>query len=243
MPLPQRKKATRGECTAQAFRAGSFGGSEAAVRINPPGTPFFEDDLAAVVAAGVSTIMLPKAEQPDDLAAVAARLAKDTALLLLIESPLGVANVLSLANAAPRTEALCFGHADFSLQMGLADTDSANPVVHHARCSVAIAAKAHGLTPIDCVHVAVKDDEAFTADTAFGLSLGYEGKLCIHPRQAERVNEIYTPSAAQVAYAERVVAGWEEALHEGHGVLTIDGKMVDAPLVAQQERVLARARR
>jgi len=240
--VPPAQKAEARACVVEALRAGGFEGSEPAVRINPPGTPFFEDDLAALAAADLGALMLPKAERPDDVREVGARLRADTRLLLLLESPRGVADALALG-ASPRADALCFGHADFSLQMGLAAADPSNDVVHHARCQVAIAAKANGLAPIDCVHLAVKDEAAFRADAALGLSLGYEGKLCIHPRQVEWVNEIYTPSAEQIEYARRVIEGWNAAQREGSGVCILDGKMVDAPLVTQQQRLLARVGR
>ncbi len=237
---PERKPEARA-CVAEALQAGGFGASELAVRINPPDTPFFEEDVAAMVAAGARTVMLPKAERPASIQSVAARLGGETNLLLLIESPLGVADALSVGAATSQAEGLCFGHADFSLQMGLPRAEASNPVVHHARCSVAIAAKAHEIAPIDCVHLDVRDDRAFRADTEVGLSIGYEGRLCIHPRQAEIANEVYTPSDAQVEYARRVLDGWERAREDGTGVFTIDGKLVDAPVIAQQRRLLARA--
>ncbi len=239
---PEGKQDARA-CVAEALGAGGFGSSEPAVRINPPGTPFFEDDVASVLAAGATTVMLPKAERAHDIASVASKLGQATTLLLLIESPLGVADALAVAGATPQVHGVCFGHADFSLQMGLTQADTANAVVHHARCGVAIAAKALARAPIDCVHLAVRDEAAFRADTALGLSLGYEGRLCIHPRQAEIANEVYTPSADQIDYATRVIDGFDEARQRGVGVCTIDGKLVDAPVVAQQRRVLARAGR
>lgn len=85
-----------------------------------------------------------------------------------------------------------------------------------------------------------QDDAAFRADTARGLAMGYEGRLCIHPRQVELGNAIYTPPAEQLDCARRIVEGWEAASRAGTGVFTVDGKMIDAPLVAQQRRILVR---
>jgi citrate lyase subunit beta/citryl-CoA lyase len=164
-------------------------------------------------------------------------------VLALVESPAGVANAAAIAKSSPRVEALCFGHADFALLMGLAEADAATGVVYHARCALAIAAKACGLVPIDCVHLAVRDETAFRRDVEMGMQLGYEGKLCIHPRQAEIANEVYTPGPEAIAYARRVVEAWQRAEAEGRGVFTLDGRMIDAPLVAVQQRVLERARR
>ena len=273
---------------AEALRAGGFGATEVAVRVNAPGTAYFEADLAAVIASGGRAIMLPKAESAAGVAAVAGLLQKlerergdakelkekpggvsaaageagrsskgrvarpaadgdeDEAgarLLLLIESPAGVADAVAIGRAAPNAAALCFGHADFSLQMGLAEADAAHGVVFHARCTVAIAARACGLAPIDSVFLAVRDETGFREDVALGLRLGFDGKLCIHPRQVEIANELYTPGAEQVGYALRVLELWRQAEDDARGVVTLDGKMIDAPIVAAQRRILERARR
>jgi len=250
---PQQKVEARGNVAA-ALRDGTFGDTELAVRINAPGTPYFEADLEAMIGAGAPTIMLPKSESVEQIVAVAQRIEtlergfREThgaaaKLLLLLESPAGITNAFALGRAAPRIEALCFGHADFALSMGLTEADASRGIIYHARCALVIAAKACGVAPIDCVHLAVKDEQAFRADTELGLRLGFEGKLCIHPRQVGIANEVYTPSREQIEYARRVVEAWQTAKREGRGVFTLDGKMVDAPLVAVQQRVLERARR
>jgi len=249
---PDRKADARANIAA-ALRAGTFGNTEAAVRINAPGTPYFEADLEAVIAAGGRTILLPKSESVEQIVAVARTIASleqqqptpgaATKLLLLVETPAGIANALALGGSTPRIEALCFGHADFSLSMGLTEADAARGIIYHARCNVVIAAKACGVAPIDCVHLAVKDEQAFREDAELGMRLGFEGKLCIHPRQVEITNAVYTPSREQIDYALRVIEGYERAQADGRGVFTLDGKMIDAPLVAVQRRVLERARR
>jgi citrate lyase subunit beta / citryl-CoA lyase len=247
---PQKDEARRN--VAAALRAGGFGAAEMAVRVNAPGTPYFEADLEAVIGAGGSTILLPKAESADGVVVVAEALQtierrhgkpeQGTKLLLLVESPSGIADALAIGRASPRVEALCFGHADFSLSMGLTQADAARGIVYHARCALVIAAKASGASPIDCVHLAVKDEKAFRDDTEIGFHLGFEGKLCIHPQQVKIANEVYTPSQEQIDYARRVVEASQLAEAEGRGVFTLDGKMIDAPLVAVQQRVLERAR-
>jgi citrate lyase subunit beta/citryl-CoA lyase len=250
---PQQKAEARA-IVAAALRDGGFGDTELGVRVNPPGTPYFEADLEAVIGAGARTIMLPKSESIEQIAAVADTITtlergfRETPgaaarLLLLIESPEGVANATAIGHATPRVEALCFGHADFALSMGLTEADASHGIIYHARCTVAIAAKACGVAPIDCIHLAVKDEEAFRRDTELGLHLGFEGKLCIHPRQVEIANQIYTPGKEQIEHAMRVVEAWERVEREGRGVFTLDGKMIDSPLVAVQRRVLERARR
>jgi citrate lyase subunit beta/citryl-CoA lyase len=249
---PQQKVEARAN-VVQALRAG-FGDTELAVRINAPGTPYFDADLEAVIRAGGRTVMLPKAEDAQELARLGDKIAdlaggttatggSRVGILALVESPLGIVNAFAIGRAMPAIEALCFGHADFSLQMGLAEADASHGVVYQARCSLVIAAKACGVAPIDSVHLAVKDDRAFREDAELGLRLGFEGKLCIHPRQVEIANQVYTPSPEQIDYARRVIEGSARAEAEARGVFTLDGKMIDAPLVAVQRRVLDRARR
>lgn len=226
-------------CVGEALRSGKLGTAEVVVRINPPGTPFFDDDLEALRAGPLPTLMVPKAQSAAEISSLADKLGERARFLLLVETPRGVADALAIGQAASTVEGLCFGHADFSLEMGLRGADVTNPSVQHARATLAIAAKANHLAPIDCVHLAIRDDPGFRDDTQLGLALGYEGRLCIHPRQVELANEIYTPSEAQLDYARRVVDAFEKS--SGSAVVTVDGKMVDAPLLAQQRRLLMNA--
>ncbi|MBX3023973.1 CoA ester lyase [bacterium] len=248
---PAAKGEARG-LVAAALRAGGYGASEPAVRVNAPGTPWFGADLAATVAAGAAAIMVPKAERAGELAAVAERLdglerahgrpPGSVRLLALVETAAGIADAFALGAATPRLEALCFGHADLARDLRLAGADAARGVLHHARCALALAARGRGLAAIDCVCLAVRDAEAARADARLGLELGFAGKLCIHPQQVAIVNQVYTPTPAQIARARRVVSAWRTARRDGHAVLTLDGMMVDAPLVAAEEQVLERAR-
>ncbi|MDJ0867149.1 MAG: CoA ester lyase [Myxococcota bacterium] len=247
--IPEKESAR--EQVAAFLREGEFGGSEPAVRVNPPGTPYFDDDLDAAIRAGAAAILLPKSERPDALVRVADRMRAldaecgegETRLLALVETAAGIAQVASLPHASARLEALCFGHADFSTDMGLAGASAAEGVLLHARCTLAIAARAGDVAPIDTVFLDVRDEAGFREDAALGARLGFEGKLCIHPSQVPLANQVHTPGSEQVEYARRVVEAAEQARVEGRGVFTVDGKMVDEPLIAAQRRVLERARR
>ena len=125
----------------------------------------------------------------------------------------------------------------------LIGADASGGVIFHARCALAIAARAAGVSAIDCVFLDVRDERAFREDAACGQRLGFEGKLCIHPTQVRIANEVYTPTAERVDYAPREDEGWNRALAEGSGVFSLEGRMIDAPLVALERRVLERARR
>jgi citrate lyase subunit beta/citryl-CoA lyase len=249
--LPDKDRA-RGQVAA-FLAAGEFGGAEAAVRVNPPGTPYFEDDIEAAVGSGAAAIMIPKSARAQDLEGIALRIQGlersrqggdrgPVRLLALVETAAGLMGAGELA-ACVRVDALCFGHADFSRDMGLAGPDPASGVLLHARCSLAIVAHACDIAAVDTVFLDVRDDDGFRQDARLGASLGFEGKLCIHPRQVGIANEVHTPDAQEVAYALRIREAAREAREQGKGVFTVDGKMVDAPLIAAQERVLERAQR
>ncbi len=240
------RKADARALVAEAMRAGAFGTTEVGVRVNAPGTPYFETDLEAVVGAGGRLLMIPKAESARDVSVIAEALpALEPALrlLLLVESPKGIASAPAIAGASARIDGLCFGHADFTLEMGLAEADASRGIAYHARCQVVIAAKAAGVAAIDSVHASVRDEAAFREDAELGLRLGFDGKLCVHPRQAEIVNQVYTPARERIDRALRVLEAWEQAEKEGRGAFTLDGKMIDAPLVAVERRIVDRARR
>jgi citrate lyase beta subunit len=239
--LPARKREAR-DLVAALLRQGGFGPAEPAVRVNPPGTPEFELDLATVVAAGARAILVPKCESAAGLAQLAAQLEEPVRLLALLESAAGVVAAAQLAAASPRVDALCFGHADFCLDMGLQEADASRGSALHARCAIAIAARAARVAAIDTVCLDVRSEAAFRSDAALGAELGFEGKLCLHPAQVAIANDLFTPTRAQIEDAQRVVEGFDRAREQGRGVFVLDDRMVDAPLVAQKRRVLERAR-
>ena len=212
------------------------------VRVNALDTPWGAQDIRAVGAAGAQGVLIPKCDSPVTLAQADALLAGSaTRLVALIETPAGVFDLPALTAATPRLAALGFGHADFSHAAGLPDMRSDAGLVWHARAQIALAAKARGLLALDCVGLEVRDEAAFHADAALGRSLGYDGKLCIHPLQVAVVNALYAPDDAAIAHARRVLAAWDAARAQGLAVIAVDGRMVDAPVVAAARRTLARA--
>jgi citrate lyase subunit beta/citryl-CoA lyase len=234
---PEQKPEAR-RLVADALRTGRFADVEVVVRVNAPGTADFEADLEAVIGAGGRRIMLPKCERPEPMRT----LPDGVMVLALVETPAGIVNALAIARATPRIEALCFGPADFAFEMGLRETDASRGILYHARCMLVIAAKASSVAPIDSVHLAVKEEKAFREDAEVGLRLGFEGKLCIHPRQVEIVNQVYTPTAEEMDHAARFLEAAERARAVGRGVFTLDGKMIDAPAIAAARRTLGRTR-
>ncbi|MFV0672230.1 HpcH/HpaI aldolase/citrate lyase family protein [Variovorax sp. tm] len=209
------------------------------VRINAAGTPWHDDDCAqvgALAAQGlIAGIVLPKAERAADLSRLATAAGPSAVLVPLIESAAGLAAVDELA-AGPQVLRLAFGNLDFQADLGLAcDADEAELVP--VRLALLLASRRAGLAaPIDGVTPDWRDALRLAADTARARRGGFGAKLCIHPDQVAPVHAALGPSAQELAWARRVVAAIREA---GGGVVSLDGRMVDAPVVRLAERLLA----
>lgn len=208
------------------------------LRINAAGTAWHEPDLALARALAPAALMVSKAESVSGLAAVANAAGADCALVPLIESLAGL-DALDMLVRAPQVIRMAFGHLDFQLDVGMA----AGPEEHElspVRLAMVLSSRRAGLpTPVDGVTVATDDDERLRRDTARAKRLGFGGKLCIHPAQVEHVNAGFSPDAAELAWAERVVAALQAA---GGGVVTLDGRMVDAPVLSLAQRTIAKKR-
>jgi citrate lyase subunit beta/citryl-CoA lyase len=215
---------------------------EVCVRVNPVGSGA-GDDVDAVLAGGegFDAVMLPKAEDADDVETLGRLLAEADAsapVLALVESAPGVLNAQGIAAADP-ADALVFGAEDLSADIGATRTDEGTEVLH-AREHVVLAASAAGIDAIDTVYTDIEDTEGLADETRFAAQLGYDGKMAIHPAQVAPINDAYTPSDDEIEWAERVMEAKREADAAGRGVFRVDGEMIDAPLVAQAERVLER---
>jgi len=233
---------------------------EVCVRVNPTGIAA-DDDLrgvldgasgeeeetddepsAASAAETLDSVMLPKTEEADDAETLADLLDERDAevpILALVETAAGILSAESIAGV-PEVDALVFGAEDLAADVGATRTDEGTEVLH-AREHVLLAASAAEVDAIDTVYTDIEDTEGLRDETAFAIQLGYDGKMAIHPAQVAPINESFTPDPERVEWAENVLAAKEEADAEGRGVFRVDGEMIDAPLVAQAERVLAYA--
>jgi citrate lyase subunit beta/citryl-CoA lyase len=218
---------------AIAELAGSAG--TVLVRINPLGSEWFADDLAAVASSTADGMVLPKFESADVIGLLRSRLAPDAVLVVGLESARGVADCRELLTAP--VDAAYFGAEDYIADLGGSRTGAGAEVLY-ARSKVVLAARLGGVAAIDQVVTAVRDDDRFVADARAGAALGYTGKICVHPRQVELAHEVFTPTDAEVEHAEAVLH-----VAEAGGVGTVDGQMVDDVHVRMARQVLARARR
>ena len=233
--------------TARAQLADGFAQLPAAqrarllVRINAAGTPWHDDDLLLVAQlahdarAGLGGVVLPKAETATALAQLAARVGPACALLPLVESVAGLTALDALASS-PGVARLVFGNLDFQADAGMAcgpDELELMPV----RLAVVLASRRAGLVaPADGVTPGTGDTLQLQLDAQRSRRGGFGAKLCIHPMQVPVVNAALGPTAAEVDWAQRVLA---KNLTAGGGVFTLDGRMVDAPVLRLAERTLA----
>ncbi|MEU6134854.1 CoA ester lyase [Nocardioides sp. NPDC047086] len=229
---PAHKDAARDHVTG--WRTGA--GTTVAVRINAADAPWHDADVAALAALDrPSLVVLPKADSPETVAAVLAALPGGSAVVALVETALGVARAIDLARS-PGVVRLAFGSYDLAAELGV-DPDHA-PALAPARGNLVLASAVGGLAgPIDGVTGDVRDDERLTTDVTTAAALGFAGKLCIHPGQVAPAAAALAPTPDEVAWAERVLAAATE-----DGVALVEGRMVDAPVVARARRILSLTR-
>lgn len=211
-------------------------GGTASLRINGADSDSFDDDLVLLEQPGVTGVMLAKAEEPEQIAAIR-RAAPALPVIALIESARGLWNVSALATA-PGVVRLAFGSVDFQLDLGIGGD---REELLMARSQLVLASRVAGrLPPIDGVTMALDDDAALSRDVAHARGLGFGGKLAVHPRQVAAINDGFTPTPAEIDWARRIVAAAAEA---GDNALRVDGKLVDRPVIAQARALLHTASR
>ncbi len=211
------------------------------VRINAVGTPWHADDLALVNSLskeGLGGVVLPKAEAVADLVLLTATIGPGCAVLPMIESAAGLAALDELA-ACPGVTRLVFGNLDFQADLGMAcgpDEAELQPV----RLGLVLASRRAGLAPpVDGVTPGTGDAVQLQADAARSRRSGFGAKLCIHPLQVATVNAALGPTELEIQWARKVLA---ENISTGSGVFSLDGRMVDAPVLRLAERTLAQSR-
>ncbi|URL59686.1 HpcH/HpaI aldolase/citrate lyase family protein [Luteibacter flocculans] len=216
------------------------------VRINAPDSPYFEDDLRAVVQPGLSLLNIPKLESADAVRAVVAaleraealqRMAQPVGLLVNVETPRALAQAAAMASAHTRVAGLQLGLADLFEPYHVDRTDGA--AVHAAMFAVKMAAASADVFAVDAAFAAVDDADGYRAEAIMARRLGFIGKTCIHPRQVALANAVFAPSPEELAVARRVVAAAADAARDGRGAFLLDGRMIDLPFVKRAQALLA----
>lgn len=231
---PEAKAAAR-ELTAGTVRAGGFGPRELAIRINPPGSPWFAEDLEAAGRAMPDAILMTKVDRPQTVLDAEARLdglgvPPDVALWAMIETPRGVLNCSAIADLAEgrskRLKGLLLGTNDIAKDTGFRAGAGRGPMVPALAMAV-IAARAAGLFILDGVYNDFSDHAGFEAECLQGRELGFDGKTLIHPGQIEAANRVFSPPPEEVDEARRIIAAFDLPENRGLGAIRFEGRMVE----------------
>lgn len=232
----------------QAVKTFDYGDTETLVRINS-----FDnggrDDINAMVRAGIDGIRLPKTETAQDVLDVEAvieeaekqcgREVGSTKIMAAIEGPTGVLNALSIAKASDRLIGIALGAEDYVTAMKTRRYPERNSEeLLFARSMIVHAARATGIAALDTVFSNVDDEETLRKEVEFIKQLGFDGKSVIHPRQIPVVNSVYTPSEKEITNAQDVIRAAQEAEEKGSGVVALNGKMIDKPIIERAQRAL-----
>lgn len=220
------------------------------VRLIGIGTGMTRDDLMAIVSKRLTGVVLPKVEDPQDLRDLDVLLREaemehgvrpgDIGTIALIESARGVLRCEDIARASDRLMGLSVGAEDYTFDIGTARGADA---LRHLRATVVQVATAYRLLAIDTPYPDHRDEAGLEEETRGAKAIGLRGKYAIHPAQVATINRVFTPTADEVAAAERIVAGYEDGLRRGLGAVNVDGRMVDAPIAQRARGVIAAAKR
>jgi citrate lyase beta subunit len=245
------RKAEARAVIAQAVKELDFGASERCIRINSIGSGIEKYDLAAALATNPDTIVVPKIENAEQVKWVSDHIETyelsgklsigSIRLLVGVETAKGILNLREIAEADKRLEAIIFGGEDYAASVGAVRTKDAIELLY-ARQAVVAACAANDLQAIDIVFIDFKDPDGLRLEAEQGAGFGFSGKQIIHPNQVVPAQEAFTPSAAAIEHARRIVESFDASQKEGKGAYALDGKMIDMPLLKNAQRVLERAK-
>lgn len=233
-----------------ALKTIDYGDTEMVVRINPLNTPYGKKDIEAVVKAGVHVVRMPKTETADEVREVEAEIEKvereigavgRTRIMAAIESALGVVNAYDIATSSPRMMGIAIGAEDYCANLKTQRSKEGDEL-RLARETIVVAARAAGIDALDTVYSNLNDMETFRREVEYIKTLGFDGKSIINPRQIEVVNEVFTPTEKDIEKAKAIVAAIKEAEKKGSGVIALNGKMIDRPVVIRAERTITLAK-
>ncbi|GHV19415.1 putative citrate lyase, beta subunit [Spirochaetia bacterium] len=235
----------------QALTTLSYPGKELVVRINDPNVQLGKDDLEAMVRTRKAVIRLPKTESAKDVMDCAALIEGiekkigaelgSTRMMAAIESAAGVLNAKEIAFASKRLTGISIGAEDYVTDLKTTRSPEGIELLF-ARSMILLAARAAGIDAIDTVFSNVNDEDGLKREAALIRQLGFDGKSIINPRQIKTIHEVFTPSEKEIANAFAVLDAIKQAEKNGSGVISLNGKMIDKPIVARAERVLDLAR-
>lgn len=229
-----------------ALKTIDYGNTEMVVRINPLNTAYGKKDVEAVVKAGVHVIRMPKTETAEEVREVEReieRVEKEigclgrTKIMAAIESTLGIVNAYDIAVASERMMGIALGAEDYCANLKTQRSPEGTELLF-ARQQIVVAARAAGIDALDTVYSNLNDMETFRKEVELIKQLGFDGKSIINPRQIEIVNEVFAPTEKAIEKAKTIIAAIKEAEKRGSGVIAVNGKMVDRPVVIRAQRTI-----
>lgn len=237
---PDAKSAAR-EAAAAAAASGDYGRRTVTIRVNGIGTEWHDDDIVAASQAGPAAIVVPKVGSAEEVhrlvdAMEQAGAPDHTRLWAMVETPVAILDALAIARSSERLGAFVLGTNDLVKELYAEHVPGRAPILASLHTAL-LAGRAAGIAVIDGVYNDVKDTEGFLAECEQGRQMGFDGKTLIHPGQVEGANAAFAPSEQAVADAEGLIAAFEEG--RGSGVVTYNGKMVEALHVESARRTLA----
>lgn len=246
--VPDGEKRAARAMVRRAVPAIAAAGVPVFVRVNGISSGRTRDDVMAAVSKSLAGVVLPKTESAQDLRDLDVMLREaelkrrvrpgDVRIIALIESAAGVLRCEDIARASDRLLGLSAGAEDYVYDIGAARDARA---LQHMRGVIIQVAAAYHLTPIDTPYPDHRDATGLEAETDLARAMGFKGKYAIHPSQVAPINAAFTPSAADVAYARRVVEAYDAAVAGGIGAVNVDGRMVDAPIAEHARALIRRA--
>jgi len=229
----------------------NFYDAEVCVRVNHLDTPFGLEDLEEIVPLQPDAIRFPKTETVEELSELIKiieaienkhNLPHDKMTIhAMIETALGVQNVFEIAKFSKRVDAITIGGQDLTADMNIKSTKDGSGI-DLARKMIVMAAKANKIDAIDTVFVDVNDEEGLRNETEYAKQIGFTGKAVINPRQIDIIHDVYMPTDEEIRKAYRIMKEFKKNKNAGIGVFAIDGKMIDAPVMARAAHVLELAR-
>ena len=232
------------------LKQGEFGNCEVTVRINGLDTEYWREDLAAITPFGISGIRAPKVESAETVHILDEELSAledknglpigSTKIFCLLETAKGIWNAYDIATASPRVTAIIPGGEDLTADLRTSRSAEGTEL-EWSRRMIIIAARAAGVDALDTVYPRITDDEGLRKEAGFIKQLGFDGKSVIHPNQIPIIHDLFTPTEKEVEQAQKIVAAAQDAAERGLGAVSVDGRMVDTPVVRRAEYTLLRA--
>jgi citrate lyase subunit beta/citryl-CoA lyase len=224
-----------------------LGNIEIVIRINDMDSTFALSDIHHIVSDKIDTIMLPKANIEGIMSLSnyleqiekEKKLKKHIKIIPIIELASSLLELKEIASF-PRVDGLLLGAEDLSTDLEVPRTESGIEILY-ARSMIVIHAKAYRIDAIDTPFTNTKDEDGLIKDSKFAASLGMNAKACIHPNQIEIVNQLFSPSKKEIEYAKKVLMAYEDALKLGKGAFSVDGKMVDKPIIERAKILIKKA--